>query len=164
MRSRWMFTLTAALVWASACQPPAAAPDTAAALDALREADRQYSETGGAKNRDAFLAFYAADAAVYPPGSDMLSGPEGMGTMYDQILADPAFALSFGTPTVEVSADGAMGYTVNTGQLTLTGPDGSAMTESFRDLHVWERQADGSWKLIVDMWNHGAPPEGAAAN
>lgn len=29
-----------------------------------------------------------------------------------------------------------------------------------RDFHVWKKQADGSWKVAVDIWNSGLPAGG----
>lgn len=46
-----------------------------------------------------------------------------------------------------------MGYTYGTANITITGPDGNPMTEGIRDFHLWKRQADGSWRIVVDIWN-----------
>jgi ketosteroid isomerase-like protein len=66
---------------------------------------------------------------------------------------DSLFTVSFQPVMVEVSDDASMGYTMNNAALTYTGPDGKAATEKVRDFHVWRRQKDGSWKLLVDIWN-----------
>jgi len=74
-------------------------------------------------------------------------------------IADPAFAVTFRPISLEVSQDGTMGYTLSSGELTYTGPEGTPVTERLRDFHVWRKQADGSWKIAVDIWN-AEPPAG----
>ena len=35
---------------------------------------------------------------------------------------------------------------------------GEAVTETFKGIHVYRRQADGSWKIAQDAWNMDAAP------
>ena len=52
-----------------------------------------------------------------------------------------------------------MGYSMSEATMTLSGPDGGPVTEHVRDFYVWRRQADGSWKVVVDIWNAAPPPQ-----
>jgi uncharacterized protein (TIGR02246 family) len=126
----------------------------------LSETAARYGEAVAAQDKDAFLAFYASDAVMYPPGAASLTGLPAIGEFVGAAFGDAAFEGNLDPPTVEVSADGTLGTTFGTGEITLTGPDGKPVTERIRDLHVWRRQADGSWKLAIDVWN--AEPEPAA--
>jgi uncharacterized protein (TIGR02246 family) len=146
------------LAWlGSACQPQATPPDLEAIKGALATADRQYVETTTAKNLDAFVGFYAADGAMYPPGAPVAIGHEAIRAVANSFFQDSAFTGTFHPGTVEVSADGTMGYTFSTADLTITGPDGKPMQERVRDFHLWRRQADGSWKIVLDIWNAEPP-------
>jgi uncharacterized protein (TIGR02246 family) len=140
------------------CAPQPAPPDTAGAKASLQDTDARYGKAIKEKDKDAFLAFYAADAVMCPPGLGTLTGHAAIGGFMDTVLADPAFAVNIAAATVEVSTDGTLGTTYATGQVTLTGPDGKPATENIRDLHVWRRQPDGSWKLAIDVWNAEAAP------
>ena len=137
------------------------APDLESARAALREADAQYSKAGMAKNKEAFLAFYASDAVAYPPGAGTVSGLPALSAFIDAVFKDTASALILQPATVDVSADGSMGTTFAIADITTTGPDGKPVTEHVRDFHVWRRQPDGSWKLSIDIWN--AAPAAAAS-
>jgi ketosteroid isomerase-like protein len=143
------------------CAPQAAAPDLEQARASLREADALYGKAGSTKSQADFVAFYATDAVVYPPGAAAVSGLPAISAFLDGFFKDPAFAANFQPAVVDVSADGSMGTTLSIADITITGPDGKPATEHIRDFHVWRRQQDGSWKLWVDIWN--AEPVPAAA-
>jgi ketosteroid isomerase-like protein len=46
-----------------------------------------------------------------------------------------------------------MGFTSGTYEATWTGPDGKPVTETGKYLCTWQKQPDGSWKAVHDMWN-----------
>jgi len=141
----------------AACQRPTAAPDPGAAKAALEAASRQYEELGKTKDLNAFLSYYSADASMYPPAGPTATGLDAIRAVGSAFLADPAFAGTFRPVATEVSADGSMGYTLTDAELTVTGPDKKPVTERLRDFHVWRRQADGTWKIVVDIWNAQPP-------
>lgn len=145
----------AAVVVGCARQAPV---DTDAARTTLREADAQYTKAALGKDRAAFVGFYAADAVMYPPGESTATGLDAVGNVADAFWRDPAFGGSFRPIVVGVSADGTMGYTLNAAELSVTGSDGKPATERLRDFHLWHRRADGSWKLVMDIWNSERAP------
>ena len=54
-----------------------------------------------------------------------------------------------------------MAYSVGTYRLTLTPKKAGAKalpTEEGKYLEVLKKQADGSWKILHDMWSPNAPP------
>jgi uncharacterized protein (TIGR02246 family) len=132
-------------------QPPPV--DLEAARASLRAADSGYSQTASSKNIEAFVALYEPTATMYPPGEATAQGSEAIRSVADAFLKDPAFAVTFQPVAVEVASGGDMGYTLNTAAITVTGPDRKPATERIRDFHVWRKQADGSWKVVVDIWN-----------
>ena len=134
------------------------AVDVAAERAALREADSRYSQTGSTKDSNAFIALYASDGAVYPPEGPIVKGLDSIRSFLNPVFKDPAFATKFTPITLEVSQGGDMGYTINLLELTATGPNGKPVTEHIRDFHLWRKQADGSWKIVVDIWNAEPSP------
>jgi len=142
---------------AAACvrQPPPV--DLEAARASLRAADSGYSQTASSKNVEAFVALYEPGATMYPPAEAAAQGTEAIRGLVETFLKDPAFAISFSPITVEVAARGDLGYTLNAAEITVTGPDSQPTTERIRDFHVWRKQADGSWKVVIDIWNAEAP-------
>jgi uncharacterized protein (TIGR02246 family) len=153
---------TAALGLWTACQRQPAPPDIGAAKAALEAADRQYAEATLGKNLDAFMGFYTTDASMHPATYPTASGQDAIRAVASSFFQDPAFAGTINSELVEVSADGTTGHTFSTGELTATGPDGKPIKEQLRDFHLWRRQADGSWKIVLDIWNLVAPPAATA--
>jgi uncharacterized protein (TIGR02246 family) len=144
--------LALAVCFLSACAKTPAV-DTEGARTALRQADSAYSRAGVAKDRATFVALYAPDAVVYPPGGETVSGIDAIGKFMDGPLTDTSFTAVFHPVTVDVSTDGTLGYTLNAAQLSSRGTDGKRTTERVRDFHVWRKQPDGTWKLLIDIWN-----------
>jgi len=52
---------------------------------------------------------------------------------------------------------GDLGYTYAELQVDLDGPDGEPIAEVLRDFHVWAKDADGAWRVVVDIWNSPDP-------
>jgi ketosteroid isomerase-like protein len=127
--------------------------DTAAAQNSLREADAAYSRAGNSRDLEGFVAHYAPEAVGYPPNEPTVTGTDSIRAYLGRFFQDTAFAATFQPVSLEVSSDGTMGYSLNTVELRVTGPEGKPVTERIRDLHVWRKQADGSWKLVIDLWN-----------
>jgi len=62
-------------------------------------------------------------------------------------------SMSFHPLVVEVSESGDMGYSLNSVEFGFPDEDGNTITAVSRDFHLWRKQEDGSWKVIVDIWN-----------
>jgi ketosteroid isomerase-like protein len=58
---------------------------------------------------------------------------------------------------VSVAKSGDMAYSWGTYDLTATGPDGKPMQDQGKYATVWKKQADGSWKSVLDTFNTSTP-------
>jgi uncharacterized protein (TIGR02246 family) len=152
-RSGLMLTPLTLLV-VSGCAPQV---DIEAERSALREAAVAYHEAASALNAEAVVALYAEDAVLMPPNADQIAGLDNIRGFVNEFVDTPGFEARFGPPTVEVSLSGDLGWTVATSEMTFEGPDGEPVVERIRDLHLWKKQADGSWKVVVDIWNSEMP-------
>jgi ketosteroid isomerase-like protein len=131
--------------------------DLEAARAALQQADADYSSAAAGKEVDRFASFYVADAKMYPPNDSTRTGTEAIRAFAAEFSALPGFTATFHPLEAEVGSGGDIGYTLNHYVITVTGPDGQPMTEQGRDFHVWRKQADGSWKITIDIWNSETP-------
>ena len=154
-----IYCVTFLVLLVSCTRQPAV--DISAEVAALREADNRYSRTGTTKDLEAFVSLNAPDCAMYPPQAPIVKGLDSIRSFVTTAFKDPLFSIKFTPVAVEVSQGGDMGYTLNLAELTSTGPNGEAATEHLRDFHVWRKQADGSWKIEVDIWN-AEPPSAPA--
>lgn len=170
-----MFTLPARAIGATlaalllACAPAdKAATDSAAALTAattdpaavrafITEANTKWAAAMVAADVPAILANYADDGVMMQPGMPAVSGraaiEEAMKGMVAAMKVDSA---SFTLTDLKVGGDMA----VETGafRMTMTPTGGKPMNEVGKYVTVWQKQADGSWKVVRDISNSDAPP------
>ena len=146
---------TAVVLGACATQPPV---DIEAETAALRETIQAYEAAGENADVEAMLGLYAAESAVMPPNGPDVVGLDAMRGLLESYMTLANFQFQSATPTVVVSADGSMGYSI--AALTLSWEeDGEAVSENLRDVHIWTKGVDGTWKLAVDVWNSTDPIE-----
>lgn len=127
---------------------PAAPDHRAADAAAIRAADANWVKA--AKDPAAFTSFYAKDAVLFPPGAPMTSGKEAIGKAWQQMMAQPGFALTFAPTKVDVSKSGDLAYDIGNYALTVNDKKGKPQTSKGKYVAVWGKQADGTWKVLVD--------------
>ncbi|MGH9859065.1 MAG: YybH family protein, partial [Candidatus Acidiferrales bacterium] len=67
------------------------------------------------------------------------------------MMQDPNFALSFETTQVEVARSGDFAYERGTYTITTTDPKTKKpVIENGSGLVLWQKQQDGTWKVLVD--------------
>lgn len=54
---------------------------------------------------------------------------------------------------VEIEMSGDIAYTVNQYYYTWHHKDTEPEWHKTKNVHIWRKQSDGSWKLRVDIWN-----------
>jgi len=142
---------------AAACAP--APPDPDAELAGLRAAAEAYHAAATAKDAAGVVALYDEGAIMAPPGAPMVNGLEEVRGYRFGFISTPGVSLRFELLRAGVSASGDVGWTLAEGDITIERPDGTTGKDLVRDFHVWKKQADGSWKVVVDFWNPGPVPE-----
>ena len=158
-----ILVVTGLAVAMAACAPPPPAVDVAAGTEALRDTAGRYNAAVEALDASGMAAFYADDSRSMPPNEATRVGPAGMQEFVEELSTIEGFAVTLDPPEVVVGAGGDVGYTVGNIQITAPGPDGELTTTNGRDVHIWHKQADGTWKLVIDIWNPETPlpdPEG----
>ena len=159
-----MFAGTFAALFFTACGQPAAPPDTRAAdAAAVQKADADWSAAAQAKQADAWVAFYADDAVVLPPNEKTVTTKDEIRKTITDLLALPGLSISWQTTKAEAARSGDLAYTYGTYELTSNDAKGRPTADHGKYSEVWKKQADGSWKCIVDMWSSDVPPAPAAA-
>lgn len=159
-RCRFLSTMAASgitlLVIGCTPQKPASAADTRAADEAaIRAADAAWSQA--AKNADGMLAFHADDATVLAPNAPMASDGASRRKVIAELYAMPGIALSWQATKVEVARSGDIGYSLGTYELTANDANGKPISDRGKYTTIWRKQADGNWKVVVDMFNTDLP-------
>ena len=55
-----------------------------------------------------------------------------------------------------------MAYTLYKYEMTMGAPTGAPIHDSGKDMAVWKKQADGTWKMVADTFNSDLPQSGAS--
>jgi len=131
--------------------------ETESDLVSLRLAANTYHQAASTKDRAAVVALYDENALMVPPNADLVEELEGVQGYRFGFLETPGVELQFEILRAEISTSGDIGWTLSIGDITINNPEGPPGRDIIRDFHTWKKQADGSWKVVVDMWNSELP-------
>lgn len=133
------------------------AADTKNIEQALRDLDAQWAKAAAAKDVEQTIAYYSDDAIVLPPNATSAATKEAIRNTWKDLLASPGLAISWKTTKVEVARSGDIAYTTGTYELTMNDASGKPVPDHGKYVEVWKKQADGKWKVSVDIWNSDLP-------
>jgi uncharacterized protein (TIGR02246 family) len=136
---------------------PAFAQSNKAAEDAIRKIDADWVKAAQTKNPDAWMAFYADDAAVLPPNEKTARDRASIRKSVSGLLSLPGLNINWTPTKVEVAKSGDVGYLYGTYEMTFTDSSGKQAKDSGKMVEIWKKQADEKWKCIVDMWSSDLP-------
>ncbi|MBI1722581.1 MAG: DUF4440 domain-containing protein, partial [Gemmatimonadetes bacterium] len=69
----------------------------------------------------------------------------------------PGFAGGWQPTTVVAARSGDLAYSIGTYELSWNDPTGKRVTDRGKYATIWRKQADGTWKVALDMFNADAP-------
>jgi ketosteroid isomerase-like protein len=125
-----------------------------AAVNAVRELEVATLASG-----EANTAYIAADAVLMPPNEPAVSGSDAIDAWVSDFVAQFTGSVNYTSSQVTVSGDWAIEHYAGTMTLTPVG-GGDSTEEVLKGIHVYRREADGSWKMVYDVWNSDAPLPG----
>ena len=155
MARHWLcLLLLVALGCAGAPEGPTV--DLQAERSALMKADEALFKSH--EDLDEFVTFWADDAIFMPDDVPAARG-DSIRTTWEQLISMPGFNLEWRATSAQVAEAGDISYTIGTYELTVE-QDGAPMVAVGKYVTLWKKQADGSWKVVVDCFNaDGAPTE-----
>jgi ketosteroid isomerase-like protein len=135
---------------------PAPAADTKIE-QALRDLDAQWSKDAGTKDVDKIVSYYAESAVVMPPNASAATTKESIRSAWKEMLTTPGAAISWKATKVEVAKSGDLAYVSGTYQETMTDASGKSANDHGKYVEIFKKQADGTWKVVADIWNSDLP-------
>ena len=155
-----IFPLILLLCLIFSCEKQGEKVDVEADIAAIKEIINQYEVALNTGDFDLWISVWADDGIQMPPDTPAIIGKEqireGNKPAFDQMNLDIAITIK------DVKVYGDLGLTRCTYTLTMTPkaggdtinavPDGKALT-------LYERQSDGSWKIVYDCFNSNVPPK-----
>ncbi len=156
-----VFGCFALVVLAAGCNqaPPL---DLKAAEDAIRAGAAAQLKAAQALDASSVVTAYSADATLMPPNEPSASDPASILKAWQGMLV-PGTQVNWSSSKIEVAASGDIAYDQGTYAVSTPGPDGKPINDKGKYLAVSKKQADGSWKLVEDIWNSDLPAVAPAA-
>ena len=124
---------------------------------ALRDLDAKWSAAAGAKDVDKTVSYYAADAIVMPPNASRAMTKETIRSAWKEMLTSPGAAITWKATKVEVAKAGDLAYVSGTYEQLMTDASGNQAKDRGKYVEIFKKQTDGTWKVIVDIWNSDLP-------
>ncbi len=129
---------------------------------AIRQAGENYAKLTNAKDSKGAVALYADDATVLPPNQAALQGSAAIQAWMEA----PPPVSNFQMKSLEIEGRGDLAYDRGTYSVTVTPAGAAPIEDHGKYLTIYRKQADGSWKVVRDIWNSDLPlpaPEKPAA-
>jgi len=122
---------------------------------AIESGNLKFGEAVRQGNGAAIAALYTDDATLMPPNSEIIKGKPGIEAFWKGGLGmgikDAVLT------TVEVFGMGDLACEIGKYNLKIQPAGQAAFEDSGKYIVIWKKQADGSWKLHVDIWNTSLP-------
>lgn len=96
---------------------------------------------------DGHMSYFVDDAIVLPPNEPLIEGKEAIRKTLEEMHAMPGFNLKWQPDLVDAEANGKLAYTKGSYELTMNDAFGNPVTDKGKYLTIWEKQADGKWKV-----------------
>ena len=129
----------------------------ARAREALLAADSDFSRRSAEKGAaPAFYDFMAPEAVSLTAGEPPVRGREAI---RDGLAGLAPGALTWRPLAADASCSGDLGYTWGTYEFRGAGPDGQPKVGYGKYMTVWKKQADGTFKAVLDGGNSSPPPQ-----
>ena len=142
-----------------ACQPSpeAAGPDLEQDLGAIAEARQALVDALLADDVAGIMAQLTEDHVTMAPGGPTPSDNAALEEWHQARIDEYSFRSDFVTDDIQVHGDIAIERWSGTSVLDpRTG--GEAIEDESKGVWIWERQMDGSWKLLWSVWNSSLAP------
>jgi ketosteroid isomerase-like protein len=127
--------------------------DSIAAIHAIEKADIAWDSVSALNSAEGWLSYYTDDAIMMPPGEKVCIDKNSRAISIKNMFATPGANMRFEATKTEVSKSADMGYSAGVYHFKFKDASGKDAQETGKFNETWKKQADGSWKCVVDIWN-----------
>ncbi len=126
-------------------------------LVAISDVITEFRAAVNSARTDEILARYAEDAIILPANEEVVVGKQAISEFWSRRAYT---GIELVEEQVVLNGSGSIAYEVNTStfQFQLEGQE-PVDTGASKNVRIWKKQADGAWKLLVDVWNSSLPQE-----
>lgn len=129
----------------------------------LMEADRAFARDVAERGLNGWMVHFAPGGSMVR-GTGEVTGHSAIRASMEPLLSDTTVTFTWRPTRADVGAGGDLGYTVGRYEIRDAAPEGSAgaLLGHGMYLSVWERPADGTWRVTVDIGSPAPLPEETA--
>ena len=142
----------AMLSFAISCQKQ----DTEADITAINELYKQATLACSTGDAELYLSLFTEDAVVMATEVPAINGKKELRPLIEGLFGMFDLDLPYIVDKVEVRGDWAFARSSFQYSMTLK-EGGETTTRAGKELDIFKRQADGSWKICMECWNYDAP-------
>jgi uncharacterized protein (TIGR02246 family) len=124
-------------------------------LGAIRSATATLLAAVNASDVHGVLGVWADDGILMPPDHPAVHGRAELQEYFGQLFVRARFTFEFTSSEIELAGDAA--FERVSYRATAWPASGGQIEDAGKGLHVYRRQADGGWKLSLDIWNSDLP-------
>ena len=128
------------------------------AAEAIKKADDAWAAAAATKDVDKSASFCAPDAAILVPNAPAAEGKEAIHKWFQETFGVPNFKLLWHATVTDAARSGDLGYSSGKYELSYTDPSGKTVSDHGKYVTVWQKQQDGSWKVVRDIFNSDVSP------
>jgi ketosteroid isomerase-like protein len=124
-------------------------------------ADRAFARAVAENGTEGWVMTFAADGMMFN-GSQPVVGHDAIRGFMGPAFDSGTFTLTWDPLDGEISASGDLGYTRGRWESRQTASDGSETVGSGTYVTIWRRDADGQWRVTLDIGAPDVPEESGA--
>ena len=124
----------------------------------LMQASRDWAAAVARGDMNTAVSYWTDDAIMLPPDQGALIGKQAIIAYVGASANVPGFSITWEPERAVVSASGDLGYIIENNTITFTDSAGVKRTQHGKVDTVWRKQADGSWKNVIDSWSNSPSP------
>ena len=132
--------------------------DTKSEEEKLMKLSRDWSDLIKTRDIDTIMFHWAENAVMMAPGFPPLKGKAAIREYVEGGMKVPGFTIRWEPLEAFVSENGDMAYMIERNEIIVNDSLGNPIPSYNKTVTIWRKQADGSWKNVIDMWN--ADPKG----
>jgi uncharacterized protein (TIGR02246 family) len=135
------------------CLPVRADDDAAKIKTTLEERYKEWIAAANKKDADGLTNLFDENAVLLPKQEEPVIGKIAIGSYYKRLVANPNFVpfkLELNLNSFHVVNDIAITTSIFEGEVTRSG---KRISFRGKELLVWKKQTDGSWKIFRYMFD-----------
>ena len=157
LSTKMVVTLFVTLVlFAMSCTQPGAQYDEEAAKAAIAKLHDQEMAAYSAGDINAIENLFTDDIKIMPPNKPAVTGKAALRTWAENLYSMFNIQGEYTSSDLTLAGDWAFErLTFNMTRTPVSG--GESIQETGKCIHIYKRQADGSWRIAQDIWNMDNP-------